>query len=163
MNVFFTSENESVSKHSLDTLDSRKKKRQKRHYPANDRPGYNTLQQSVLELLSPEEMQNEKEQQKQLWRPTRRTRSQLTSALNNQDRSWTDKQEKTRKCKDVCTHSNEVCLRGGGCVRVCVYAHACSSRTLWIKCCGDETMRPLYAHHLSKPRAKAALSIPTFI
>lgn len=60
----FTSENESVSKHSLDTLDSRKKK--KRHYPANDRPGYNTLQQSVLELLSPEEMENEKEQRKQM-------------------------------------------------------------------------------------------------
>jgi hypothetical protein len=58
MKVFFTSENESVSTHSLDTLDSRKKK--KRHYPAKDRPGCNTLQQSVLELLRQEEIHDEK-------------------------------------------------------------------------------------------------------
>lgn len=57
MIVFFTSENESLSQHSLDTLDSRNKT----HYPANDRPGYNILQQSVLELLRQEEMQDEKE------------------------------------------------------------------------------------------------------
>lgn len=63
MKVFLTSEYESLSKHSLDTLDSRNK-RQKPHYPAKDRPGYNTLQQSVLELLRQEEMQDEKEKMK---------------------------------------------------------------------------------------------------
>lgn len=59
MKVFFTYENES-------TLDSRDKG-QKRHYPAKDRPGYNTLQQSVLELLRQEEkMQDEKGKRKQM-------------------------------------------------------------------------------------------------
>lgn len=58
MKVVFTYENES-------TLDSRDKG-QKRHYPAKDRPGYNTLQQSVLELLRQEKMQDEKGKRKQM-------------------------------------------------------------------------------------------------
>lgn len=58
MKVFFTYENES-------TLDSRDKG-QKRHYPAKDRPGYNTLQQRVLELLRQEKMQDEKGKRKQM-------------------------------------------------------------------------------------------------
>lgn len=79
MKVFFAPENESISKHLLDALDSRDK-RQKRHHPAKDRPGYNTLQQSVLELLRQEKTQDEKGKRKQMGHPTWRKRSQQRQA-----------------------------------------------------------------------------------
>lgn len=161
MKVFFTSENESVSKHSLDTLDSRKKKTKKT---------LSSKWQARIQYITTKCSRATEPRGDGEWKGT--TEPDVTSYLEDKLTAKTSlhlhwiiqtgagqinkkKQESVR----MYAHTQLRCAYGG----VCVCTHTGSSRTLWIKCRGDETMRPLYANPLTKSRAKATLSIPTCI